>query len=252
MRRPSATTAKRSSRGSRNCWEASKMAEPTIGIIGAGKLGSTLARIGTQRGLPILIGSRHSVADLKWIIDTMAPGAVTLSTPDVIKQADIIILAIPLSSYQDLDPKALAGKIVLDATNYWKEVDGTVNNISSLTESSSEVIQNYLADSLVAKAFNHMGYHDLEIEVDRHPDVRRAMAYATDHDEIRPTVEHVLSAFGFDPLDMGPLRFGLLLEPGSPLFGEAIPKVDFEDKIKHIYESDYGKKIVMARGSRIH
>lgn len=227
------------------------MTNTTIGIIGAGKLGTTLARLGTQRGFTINIGSRHSVQDLKWVIDTMAPGAITMSTPDVIKHSDIIILAIPLSHYRDLDSAALAGKIVLDATNYWKEVDGTVNTISSMKESSSEVIQAYLADSLVAKAFNHMGYHDIEIEVDRHPEVRRAMAYATDHDEIRPVVEAVLTQFGFDPLDLGPLRFGLYLEPGSPLFGEAIPRAEFVDKINRIYSTPFGAKILSERGQQI-
>lgn len=227
------------------------MDKQTIGIIGAGKLGTTLARLGTQRGFNINIGSRHSVQDLKWVIDTMAPGAVTMSTPDVIEHSDIIILAIPLSHHRDLDPAALAGKIVLDATNYWKEVDGTVNTISSMKESSSEVIQAYLQDSLVAKAFNHMGYHDIEIEVDRHPEVRRAMAYATDHDEIRPVVEAVLTQFGFDPLDLGPLRFGLYLEPGSPLFGEAIPRAEFVDKINRIYSTPFGAKILSERGQQV-
>ncbi|MFD1429351.1 NADPH-dependent F420 reductase [Lacticaseibacillus mingshuiensis] len=225
--------------------------KPTIGILGAGKLGSTLARIGESRDLPILIGSRHSVADLKWVIDTLAPGATTLSAAEVVRQADVIILAIPLSHVQDLEPAAFADKIVLDATNFWAEVDGTVNTISSLIESSSEVVQAHLAQSKVAKAFNHMGYHDLEIEVDRHPDVPRAMAYATDHDDIRPVVEAVLRDFGFDPFDLGPLRFGLVLEPGSPLFGEAIPRAEFADKLAHIYNSAFGKKIIKARGGEI-
>lgn len=227
------------------------MTEPTIGIVGAGKLGSTLARLGIQAQLPILIGSRHKVEDLKWVIDTLAPGAITLTTDEVIERADVIILAIPLGHYLDLDPVKLAGKIVLDASNYWVEVDGTHNNISDFKRSSSEVVQDHLNNSLVAKAFNHMGYHDLEIEVDRHPDVRRAMAYATDHDEIRPTVEHVIKAFGFDPLFLGPLRFGLLLEPGSPLFGEAIPRDEFQDKINTIYDSPYGQKIITERGEKI-
>ncbi|MFD1393353.1 NADPH-dependent F420 reductase [Lacticaseibacillus jixianensis] len=227
------------------------MSEPVIGIIGAGKLGSTLARIGTSRGLPVMISSTHPVQDLKWVIDTLAPGAVSATDQDVIAKADVIILAIPLSRYQDLDPAAFAGKVVLDATNYWKEVDGTHNTISSFTHSSAEVIQDWLPAAKVAKAFNHMGYHDLEIEVDRHPDVPRAMAFATDHDDIRPLVAQVLTAFGFDPFDLGPLRFGLLLEPGSPLFGEAIPRTEFAAKLAAIYASPFGQQIIAARGGEI-
>ncbi|WP_203624432.1 NADPH-dependent F420 reductase [Lacticaseibacillus sp. 866-1] len=227
------------------------MTEPVIGILGAGKLGSTLARIATSRRLPTMIGSTHSVADLKWVIDTLAPGAVSATSADVVKKADVIILAIPLSRYKDLDPAAFAGKVVLDATNYWKEVDGTHNSISDFTRSSSEVIQDWLKDAKVAKAFNHMGYHDLEIEVDRHPDVPRAMAFATDHDDIRPLVKQVLTAFGFDPFDLGPLRFGLVLEPGSPLFGEAIPRDQFQAKLDAVYDSPFGKEIIAKRGGPI-
>lgn len=227
------------------------MDEQTIGIIGAGKLGTTLARLGVQSGFHVLIGSRHKVADLSWVIDTMAPGAVTLSTADVIAQADIIVLALPLSHVQDLDAAALAGKVVLDATNYWQEVDGTVNNISSVTESSSEVVQRLLPKSLVAKAFNHMGYHDLEIEVDRHPGARRAMAYATDHDEIRPLIERTLTQFGFAPVDLGPLRFGLLLEPGSPLFGAALPIDEFMAVLNGIDDTPYGQHVIAGRGGKI-
>ncbi|WP_203662896.1 NADPH-dependent F420 reductase [Lacticaseibacillus sp. 53-4] len=227
------------------------MTEPVIGILSAGKLGSTLARIATSRRLPTMIGSTHSVADLKWVIDTLAPGAVSATSADVVKKADVIILAIPLSRYKDLDPAAFAGKVVLDATNYWKEVDGTHNSISDFTRSSSEVIQDWLKDDKVAKAFNHMGYHDLEIEVDRHPDVPRAMAFATDHDDIRPLVKQVLTAFGFDPFDLGPLRFGLVLEPGSPLFGEAIPRDQFQAKLDAVYDSPFGKEIIAKRGGPI-
>lgn len=224
---------------------------PTIGILGAGKLGSTLARLGTQRGLAIRIASRHSVTDLKWVIDTLAPGAETLTAAAVIAQSQVIILALPLSHYRDLDPQAFAGKIVLDATNYWAEIDGSENTISDFKQSSSEVIQAYLADSLVAKAFNHMGYHDLEIEVDRHPTVPRAMAFATDHDAIRPVVTAVLTAFGFDPFDLGPLRFGLLLEPGSPLFGEAVPRAEFQTILDTIYTTPFGERLIAARGDKI-
>ena len=227
------------------------MPELSIGILGAGKLGTTLARLGVHAGLPILIGSRRPVADLQWVVDTLAPGAKTLSAQEVVAQADVIILALPLSHYRDLDPHAFAGKLVLDAMNYWQEVDGTENTISDLTRGSSEVVQAWLADSFVAKAFNHMGYHDLEIEVERKPTIPRAMAYATDHDRIRSIVERVITAFGFAPLDLGPMRFGLLLEPGSPLFGEAIPVPDFQTKLADIYNQPFGQAIIAERGSKI-
>lgn len=224
------------------------MAHPIIGILGAGKLGTTLARIGRQAGYPMQIASTHHPDQIRWIIDTVAPGTVTVEAAELVATSDIVILAIPLPHYHQLDPTAFADKVVFDATNYWFETDGTENTISDLTHSSSEVIQAHLAQSQVVKVFNHMGYHDLEIEVDRHPSVKRAMAYATDYDAVRPLVETVVSDFGLAPLDLGPLRFGLLLEPGSPLFGEAIPVSEFKAKLATINQSEFGRKVTEARG----
>lgn len=219
----------------------------TIGILGAGKLGTTLARLAVHADYPVLIASRKSVAELRWIIDTLAPGATTVDATTLFNQADVVILAIPLTQVQQLDPAALAGKLVLDATNFWPEVDGTINHVSSLTYSSAEATQAHLADSLVAKAFNHMGYHDLEIEVDRHPQVPRAMAFATDHDQIRKPVAALIQRFGFAPYDLGPLAAGIWLEPGSPLFGAALPTADFAALYQTIRQSPYGLRVAAAR-----
>ncbi|WP_461225601.1 NADPH-dependent F420 reductase [Lacticaseibacillus suihuaensis] len=227
------------------------MTRPVIGILGAGKLGTTLARLTVHAGYKTLIASRKPVAALQWIIDTLAPGADTVSASDLTQAADIVILAIPLSQIPALDPLALAGKIVLDAANYWADVDGSTNTYSSLTEGSSEVTQRLLAQSLVAKAFNHMGYHDLEIEVTRHAAEPSAMAFATDHDQIRPAVSELIATLGFAPLDLGPLRFGLLLEPGSPLFGLAEPVPAFQAALANVYESPFGRHVIAARGQRI-
>lgn len=219
----------------------------TIGILGAGKLGTTLARLAVHAGYPVVIASRKAVPDLRWIIDTLAPGAVTVDAAALFNQADVVILAIPLTQVQQLDPAALTGKIVLDATNFWPEVDGTINHVSSLTYSSAEATQAHLPDSLVAKAFNHMGYHDLEIEVDRHPQVPRAMAYATDHDQIRQPVAALIQRFGFAPYDLGPLAAGIWLEPGSPLFGAALPTAEFTAIYQTIHTSPYGQRVLAAR-----
>ncbi|WP_225048029.1 NADPH-dependent F420 reductase [Lacticaseibacillus kribbianus] len=227
------------------------MTRPVIGILGAGKLGTTLARLSVHAGYPTLIGSRKPVADLKWVVDVLAPGAETVTAAELTDRADIVILAIPLSQIPALDPTDFAGKIVLDAANYWADVDGSTNTFSSLTEGSSEVTQRLLSQSLVAKAFNHMGYHDLEIEVTRHPSARSAMAFATDHDAIRPAVTELITALGFAPLDLGPLRFGLLLEPGSPLFGLAEPVPAFKEALANVYDSPFGRHIIAARGGKI-
>ena len=117
------------------------MTKPVIGILGAGKLGTTLARLGDQAGFEVLIANSKPASESAWIINAVAHNAKVLDTAGVLAGAATIILALPLSKYNQLDEHALDGKLVLDAMNYWWEVDGTVNHVSSINKSSSEVMQ---------------------------------------------------------------------------------------------------------------
>ena len=204
-----------------------------IGILGAGKLGTTLARIAEASGYSVLIANSHPVDELKWIIDVLAPKATVVTADDLIKQSDIIILAIPMSKANQLEPELFANKIIFDATNYWLESDGPTS-IASNHEATSEVLQNHFKSSKLVKVFNHMGYHDLEVEIDRHPNPKRVMAFATNHQELKPMVETIISSFGLEPYDLGDLHQSIVLEPGSPLFGAALPLNKFKDTLKNL------------------
>lgn len=225
------------------------MTKPTIGIIGAGKLGTTLARLGARGGYEIVIANSKPASESAWIINSVAPDAKVLDTAGVLAAAEIIILAIPLSKYQTIDKHALDGKLVLDAMNYWWEVDGTENTVSSIEESSSEVMQNYFSGATWVKAFNHIGYHDLEIEVTRHLQEKKVVAFATDHPEVVEQVSEIIAGFGFDPYFLGALRKGQILEPGSPFFGADLTRPEFLEMLATIAESELGQRIIAARGS---
>lgn len=225
------------------------MTKPIIGILGAGKLGTTLARLGHQGGYEVLIANSKPAAKSAWIINAVAPDAKVLDTAGVIKGADIIILVMPLSKYQTIPADALFGKVVLDAMNYWWEVDGTTNKVSSIDYSSSEVMQDYYTGAKIAKAFNHIGYHDLEIEADRNLSTKKVIAYASDHEEIKAEVADVIAGFGFDPYDLGSLRRGQMLEPTSPFFGADLTRAEFEEMLNNFDQSELGQRIIEARGN---
>ncbi|UDM74907.1 NADPH-dependent F420 reductase [Vagococcus fluvialis] len=211
------------------------MTKPIIGILGAGKLGTVLAKIAINSGYEVLIAGSGSVEKIALTIEVLVPGAKAKVAAEVAEKADIIILALPLGKYKSIPKEKLANKIVIDAMNYWWEVDGPDNDILKETLSSSEVVAKYLKNSIVVKAFNHMGYHDLE-EVIYQEDgqERKAIAYATDDIGAGNQVAKLIEKFGFDSLNLGELSRGVILEPGYPPFGANLSKIDLQKMIEAI------------------
>ena len=191
--------------------------KPVLGIIGAGKLGITLAMLATKAGYHVRIAGSGSPDNIRLAAEVIAPGSIALTGAEVASQSDIIILALPLSRFKTLPRAELHGKLVIDAMNYWWEIDGPRDDFIDPRVSSSEAVQGFLSDSRVVKAFNHMGYHDLHDEAHR-PD-RKAIALAGDRDEDIAVVAALITNLGFEPLPIGALSDGKRLEPGNPAFG---------------------------------
>lgn len=198
---------------------------PTIGILGAGKLGVTLGRLARDAGYSVYIGTSKSPDTIALTVEVLVPGAIAASSADVAKNADIIILALPLGKYKNIPQKQLAGKIVIDAMNYWWEVDGPREDFIPATQSSSEAVQAYLKNSRVVKALNHMGYHHLHDEAKpQGSHNRKAIAIAGDATADVEQVETLVNNLGFDPLYIGKLTEGAKLEAGSRAFGANLTK----------------------------
>lgn len=191
----------------------------TLGIIGAGKLGITLAQLARQAGYDVLISGSGTPHKIALSIEVLAPGAQAVTTLEA-ASADIVILALPLSRFRTLPADTLSGKLVIDATNYWWEIDGPRSDILPDEQSSSEAMQEFLSQSRVIKALNHMGYHDLHDEPRPAgtPD-RKAIAIAGDSDDDIAVIANLIDNLGFDSLYIGALAAGVALEPGHLAFG---------------------------------
>lgn len=209
------------------------MTKPIIGILGAGKLGTTLGKLLVEANYPVLISGSQSAEKIQLTIDILVPGAESLTTEEVSKRAHIIVLALPLSKYTQLDPQLLENTLLIDAMNYWWEIDGLDETIySDAEQSSSEKVQAYFEKSTVIKAFNHMGYHNLGD--DTRPDStenRKAILIAGDQMAAVNQVEVIIDDVGFMPLHIGELRNGIILEPGSPLFGASLGLEEVQEKV---------------------
>src|SRR5262252_627700 len=127
----------------------------------------------------------------------------------------------PLHRFADVDPGLLAGKLVVDAMNYWPASDGELAAFEG--GGSSEIVARRLAGSAVVKALNHIGYHELE---DRArpagaPD-RRATGLAGDDRAAVAAVADLTDRIGYDPVRLGGLPEGRVLQPGGPVFGQVL------------------------------
>lgn len=224
------------------------MAIKTVGILGAGKVGIVLAQLALKAGYEVLIAGSGPVEKIALTVEVLAPGAKAVTAAEAEAKADLVILALPLSKYETIDRSGLDGKLVLDAMNYWWEVDGIRTDLTNPLQSSSELVQRFLPNSQVIKVFNHMGYHDLFDEsAPAGAPKRKALALAGDDDAAIATVRGFIDDLGFDSLYVGPLANGIMLEPGSEVFGANVTLPELQAMIDRFAQSPRGQEIKSAR-----
>ena len=193
--------------------------KPKIGIIGAGRLGTAVARQSLKAGYEVAIANAHGPESLRLTLSVLLPGAKAMEVSDLIAASEIIILAIPLNQYSTLAPDSLAGKIVIDAMNYWPPTEGDIPEFMTEGVTSSEYLQQYFKAARLVKTLNHIAYNELE-EHGLLPNTpsRRAVALVGNDEDAKKAVEAFIGDLGFDPVDLGDLAQGKKFQPDTQLF----------------------------------
>lgn len=206
---------------------------PRLAVLGAGHAGPVIARIVVDAGFHVSIAASGDPESIALITEVLVPGAEPRWAADAVKDADIVVLSIPLHRFATFDPGLVAGKLVVDAMNYWPPVNGVVEMFEDRRYSSSEIVQRRLDRSTIVKTLNHIGYH--EMEDDRRlagsPE-RRALGVAGDDRGAVDVVADVIERIGYDPVRLDSLSASRLLEPGGPVFGVSLHRTEFEAAVR--------------------
>lgn len=200
----------------------------SVAILGAGRVGTALARALISAGYDVTIAGSGPASGVELIVSVLAPGATAKDAADAVAGADIVILAIPLHKMDTVEPTLLAGKVVVDVMNYWEPIDGALPDFAAGTP-TTPIVSNRFAQAQVVKAFNHIGYHDIEDDrqASGHP-ARRALAVAGDSRAAVDLVLEMVHRVGFDAVDAGGLAESGVLEAGGPVFGVRLGKRELE------------------------
>ncbi|MET0975902.1 MAG: NAD(P)-binding domain-containing protein [Leifsonia sp.] len=191
----------------------------TIGIIGAGHIGSQVARAAITAGHDVVIANSRGPETLTDLVAELGPRATAATASDAAAAGDVVVVTVPFKAYGSIPVEPLVGKIVIDTNNYYFERDGHVPAIDEGRDTVSGMLQKHLPESRVAKGFNHIRASD--ITTDGKPAGtadRRALATSSDFPDAAQFVADLYDQFGFDTVDIGPLSESWRVERDQPAY----------------------------------
>jgi predicted dinucleotide-binding enzyme len=190
-----------------------------IGLIGAGRIGGTLAQLAVGHGHDVVLSNSRGPQTLADLAERLGEHASAGTPAQAAAAGDIVVVTIPLKAYREVPATGLAGKTVVDTNNYYPQRDGQIPELDDGGTTSSELLAAHLPDSRVVKAFNAIYYADLASQgqpAGTHG--RRALPIAGDDAQAKRAVDGLIREFGFDVVDVGPLAEGRRFQPGTAVY----------------------------------
>ncbi len=191
----------------------------TLGIIGAGNIGSHVARAAIGHGDQVVISNSRGPDTLVDLVAELGPEARAATAADAAAAGDLVLVAIPTKNIDAVPVAPLAGKVVMDTNNYYPQRDGQIAALDDESTTVSELLQAHLPESKVVKVFNNIPAAD--ITGDGSPagtPNRRALPIAGDDADAKATVAAFVDAIGFDVVDVGPLAEGWRFQRDTPAY----------------------------------
>lgn len=192
----------------------------TIGLIGAGHIGSQIARQAVAHGYDVVVSNSRGPETLTDLVAELGEHARAATSAEAAEAADIAVVTVPFNAIDQIPVEPLAGKPVIDTNNYYWERDGHRAELDDFSETSSGQLQRHLAGAHVVKAFNHIFASAItEDAQDAGTSGRRALAIFGDDDRAKQTVTEFIDTIGFDVVDGGPLSESWRIQRDTPAYG---------------------------------
>jgi predicted dinucleotide-binding enzyme len=192
----------------------------TIGLIGAGLIGGTVARLAVAGGYDVVLSNSRGPETLKELADELGPRARAATPAEAAEAGDLAVVTIPLKFYRSVPVEPLAGKAVIDTNNYYPDRDGHFPELDNASTTSSELLQKHLPTAHVVKGFNNIFFKHLQaLARPAGSPERSPLAIAGDDTQAKATVTAFLDGIGYDTVDAGPLAEGWRFQPGAPSYG---------------------------------
>ncbi len=204
-----------------------------IGIIGAGHIGGTLAKLLVEAGQEVAVSNSRGPETLAGFIEQLGGGAQAMTAAEAARFGDVVVVSVPFGRYLELPTEAVAGKVVIDTNNYYPQRDGHFEELDSDRTTSSELLQAHLPGARVVKAVNAILWTRLRDDSRPAGDGERlGIPISGDDEQAKQTVAELIDQIGFDPVDAGTLaEGGRKHQPGTPAYTEGLPTAELRARL---------------------
>ncbi|MBN6038412.1 NADPH-dependent F420 reductase [Amycolatopsis sp. 195334CR] len=221
----------------------------TIGIIGSGLSGSGLARLAVAAGYHVVLSNSRGPETISHLVEELGPLARAATVEEAIEAGELVAIPLPLANFEALSAGELAGKVVIDQTNYYPSAgEFRRADLDAGELTSSELVQRHLRDSKVVKAFHNLDWHHLSFNARPVGDPgRTTLPIAGDDPAAKELVTRFVESVGYDVVDAGSLADSWRVEPNTPIYfwpyAPTIPNGLTEDEEKKYYLEHAGEPL---------
>lgn len=192
----------------------------TIGFIGAGHIGSTVARLAVDAGYDVVLSNSRGPETLTELVAELGPSARAATSSEAAAAGDLVVVTIPLKNINQIPVDALAGKTVIDTNNYYWERDGRISVLDEGATTTSQLLQDLIPTADVVKGFNNIFFgHLAALARPSGSSDRSALPIAGDSEAAKTAVREFFDAIGYDVVDAGPLADSWRFERDMPAYG---------------------------------